>query len=182
MGWEDPTFIEDFNTAWPLPGDPKSQGDDHLRSIKSAVNASFPNTTGAWSTSSPITAGQGTLDTQVALRGDIPGPQPTLLQQVSYGYITNDASGTNLTIESGSGDFQVLRLSEGYIRVTFDEPASTTESQIMLCQAVAASIPSEGFYGAVDPAYSTESRFNVYTTLLGAEIDNARWSFLRIRF
>jgi hypothetical protein len=41
------TYISDLNTANPTASDPKSQGDDHLRLIKSTVKATFPNVTGA---------------------------------------------------------------------------------------------------------------------------------------
>lgn len=46
-GLETVTYIDDFNTAWPLSSDPKSEGDNHLRNIKAGVVASFPNITGA---------------------------------------------------------------------------------------------------------------------------------------
>jgi hypothetical protein len=42
MGLESGTVIEDFNTAWPLGTDDVSQGDDHLRLIKSILANVFP--------------------------------------------------------------------------------------------------------------------------------------------
>lgn len=47
MGLETGTYISDLVSANPLSTDPKSQGDDHLRFIKSTVKATFPNVTGA---------------------------------------------------------------------------------------------------------------------------------------
>lgn len=47
MGLETATYISDLNTSNPTAGDPKSQGDDHLRLIKSTVKTTFPNVTGA---------------------------------------------------------------------------------------------------------------------------------------
>ena len=47
MGLESTTYISGLDSANPLATDPKSQGDDHLRLIKSAVKASFPCVTGA---------------------------------------------------------------------------------------------------------------------------------------
>lgn len=47
MGLETGTFISDLNTANPTSGDPKSQGDDHIRLVKSTIKATFPNVTGA---------------------------------------------------------------------------------------------------------------------------------------
>jgi hypothetical protein len=42
MGLEAATFINDFVVANPLGSDPKSQGDDHLRLIKTVLQATFP--------------------------------------------------------------------------------------------------------------------------------------------
>ena len=43
MGLESVTFIADLNTAWPLATDPVRQGDDHLRLLKTVLQANFPN-------------------------------------------------------------------------------------------------------------------------------------------
>ena len=43
MGLEAATYINGLNVAWPLAGDTKSQGDDHLRLIKSVLTATLPN-------------------------------------------------------------------------------------------------------------------------------------------
>ena len=47
MSVETAPYINSLNTALPASNDPKSEGDDHLRVIKSAVKATFPNLTGA---------------------------------------------------------------------------------------------------------------------------------------
>ena len=47
MSVETAPYINSLNTALPGSNDPKSEGDDHLRVIKSAVKATFPNITGA---------------------------------------------------------------------------------------------------------------------------------------
>ena len=41
------SFIDDLDKANPLASDDKSQGDDHIRNIKTAVQDSFPNIDGA---------------------------------------------------------------------------------------------------------------------------------------
>ncbi|MFK3738954.1 hypothetical protein [Massilia sp. TN1-12] len=46
MALETGTYISDFVITNPTPGDPKSQGDDHLRLIKTVLKASFPNFSG----------------------------------------------------------------------------------------------------------------------------------------
>lgn len=47
MALETGTYISDLVASNPTPTDPKSQGDDHLRLIKSAIKATFPNISGA---------------------------------------------------------------------------------------------------------------------------------------
>lgn len=49
MPVETPTdFIEDLNPSFPESGDSVSEGDNHTRNIKEAIQGSFPNTNGAW--------------------------------------------------------------------------------------------------------------------------------------
>lgn len=43
MGLETVTYIADLNPLWPLAGDAVSQGDDHVRAVKKAIQGSFPN-------------------------------------------------------------------------------------------------------------------------------------------
>jgi hypothetical protein len=47
MSLETATYIDGLNVANPTATDLKSQGDDHLRLIKSTIKATFPNLTGA---------------------------------------------------------------------------------------------------------------------------------------
>lgn len=42
MGLETANYINELNSANPTSSDPRSQGDDHLRLIKTTVKASFP--------------------------------------------------------------------------------------------------------------------------------------------
>jgi hypothetical protein len=56
MGLEAVTNISDFNSANPVGTDPKSEGDDHIRNIKSGILTSFPNITG------PMTASHTELN------------------------------------------------------------------------------------------------------------------------
>jgi hypothetical protein len=48
MGLETTQFIAGLTAAWPVASDPKSQGDDHLRLIKGALQATFPNASKAF--------------------------------------------------------------------------------------------------------------------------------------
>ena len=47
MSVETGTYISDLDQLLPAIGDPKSEGDDHIRLLKSTVKASFPNVSGA---------------------------------------------------------------------------------------------------------------------------------------
>jgi hypothetical protein len=59
MPLESASYISDLNSAFPLSTDSVSQSDDHLRLIKAAIKATFPNITG------PVTATQSTLNTPI---------------------------------------------------------------------------------------------------------------------
>ena len=47
MGLETGTYIDSLNSSNPTAGDAVGEGDDHLRLIKSTVKATFPNLSGA---------------------------------------------------------------------------------------------------------------------------------------
>jgi hypothetical protein len=47
MGLETGTYISSLNSANPVVGDNKTEGDDHIRLIKATLLATFPNITGA---------------------------------------------------------------------------------------------------------------------------------------
>ena len=57
MGTETPVYIEDLRTDWPLAGDSRAKGDDHLRNIKVAVKGSFTSLGQA-----PVTANAAELN------------------------------------------------------------------------------------------------------------------------
>ena len=48
MGLETASFISGLTASWPLPGDTKSQGDDHIRLLKSVLQLTFPNASKAF--------------------------------------------------------------------------------------------------------------------------------------
>ena len=51
MGLESGTYISDFVSTNPTSTDKRRQGDDHLRWIKAAILATFPNLDGAMNAS-----------------------------------------------------------------------------------------------------------------------------------
>ena len=66
MALESATYIDGLVSTNPLATDGLNQGDDHLRLIKSAVKATFPNLTGA------VTASQAELNLLAGLTSLIP--------------------------------------------------------------------------------------------------------------
>ena len=179
MGWEDPTYIEDFNTSvpgGPLPTDPKSEGDDHIRSIKDAINASFPNTTGPWNTSDPITIGTG-VNPDHAARVD---QLPVIPEQPSYGFCEG-GTGTIAKL-NGTSDWTVSYVSEGYYELVFSVAATDRDSQIVTFQIIANGTPSEGVYSQITAQYVSATVVRVWYALNGAEIDGGDWTFTRLRY
>jgi microcystin-dependent protein len=59
MPLESAQYISDLNSANPISTDSVAQADDHIRLIKSAIKATFPNITG------PVTATQATLNAPI---------------------------------------------------------------------------------------------------------------------
>lgn len=47
MALESATYISSLDSSNPTPSDQKSQGDDHIRLLKSTIKATFPNVSGA---------------------------------------------------------------------------------------------------------------------------------------
>ena len=152
MGFEDPDFIEDFNRLEPFGNDPRSEGDDHMRGIKKAIQDSFPNTNGAWRTTSSIRCGQGTLSDNVMVRADA----NTIRR--SWGQVNADG-----TFETGSGDYSASRSSEGHYSIVFDDQASAVGNQVLICQQAALNPNFSEIYGiAVNPFSNTT--YLVYTS------------------
>ena len=136
MGWEDPTYIEDFNTSapgGPLPTDPKSQGDDHIRSVKDAINASFPGTNGPWKTSSTFECAPGVTEQQVTTRGQI---ENGTVRNGAYGNISG-ATFTGVGVSSVNND------TTGKFVITFSDAATSTNNQALLIQLIHLGAPSQ---------------------------------------
>jgi hypothetical protein len=92
MGLESATYIDGLVETNPTSSDNANQGDNHLRLIKAAVKATFPNITG------PVTATQATLNTPFlplaggTLTGALSGTTGTFSGAVSASAFTGNAS------------------------------------------------------------------------------------------
>lgn len=122
MALETATYINQLNAANPLGSDPIASGDDHIRLIKSAVKATFPNVTG------PVTMTQDELnsipDLATEAYVDAATASGRILQVVS-------AKFTNSTQTSGTSyvdTFSTLTIT----------PQSTTSKIIVLTEAMVA--------------------------------------------
>ena len=81
------TGIQELNPAWPTGVDPISEGDNHARNTKDAVQKSFPGMTGAWQTSSAISCAG---------------------VDVNNGQVTNLAAPVNATDAARKGDLDAV--------------------------------------------------------------------------
>lgn len=93
MALETATYIDGLVVTNPTATDPKSQGDDHLRLLKSTIKTTFPNITGAVTpthTELNFVAGvTSSIQTQIDGKGTVTG-------QVWTG--THDFTGATVTV------------------------------------------------------------------------------------
>lgn len=109
MGLESGSFINDLVTTNPLGTDTKSQGDDHIRLLKTVIKASFPNSTKAYY-----------IPTSAAKTGNY-----TVLSSEQNKEFTGDTSGGGFTftlpsLAAGDAGFAVA-----FIKITSDTNAMT---------------------------------------------------------
>ena len=116
--------IEDLNAAWPTATDPKSEGDDHLRNIKLGIQGTFPNTTGAWTTTDQITHADATVDTASATLGQAKTEITDALDAYKATLPVNSFGNVNGNTGNGTGslDWSAVVESAGTYLITFDVP------------------------------------------------------------
>lgn len=132
MGLEVTTYISGLNTSWPLPGDFKTQGDDHIRLIKSVLTASFPTasrpfyipTTEAFSTTIALdVTDQNNLIMVDTTGGDISCTLPVGLTAADKGWETeivrtNTAGGNNgIMVSAAAGNINSVSGATATIRI-----------------------------------------------------------------
>lgn len=105
MGLETVTYISDLNPLWPLGSDPKSNGDNHTRNLKSSLLNTFSAITG------PVTVTQVeinylsgvTANVQVQLNAKAPTASPTFTGTVVLPAATSIGTVTQAEILALSG-------------------------------------------------------------------------------
>ena len=98
MALESTTYIDGLVTTNPTGTDPRSQGDDHIRLVKSTVKATFPNLTGAvTATHTELNLIDGYTGTTAELNyNDV----PTLGTVEASKTVTADAVGTTTNLKT----------------------------------------------------------------------------------
>ena len=98
MALESTTYIDGLVTTNPTGTDPRSQGDDHIRLVKSTVKATFPNLTGAvTATHTELNLIDGYTGTTAELNyNDV----PTLGTVEASKTVTADASGVTTNLKT----------------------------------------------------------------------------------
>lgn len=133
MSIESATYISQLNSSLPASSDPRSEGDDHLKLIKAVLKATFPNISGAVTTSHTAlnaafgvsTSGQWSLMRTVTVSGS-----PSAVDfvdgsggvEISSNYDAYLLEFTDIKCTSGAGTLR-LQISEN-AGVTF--PANAT--------------------------------------------------------
>ena len=102
MGKETPVYIEDLRTDWPLAGDSRAEGDDHLRNIKVAIKGSFTSLGAA-----PVTATAAQLNyTTVAVVTMV--ASKCLVADAGKAFDFDNGAMANVDINSGAIDGAVI--------------------------------------------------------------------------
>ena len=132
MTVESATYIGDLNASYPAGTDAKSEGDDHLRLIKSVLKTTFPNINGAVSAtdtdlSNVLPTTGGTLSGDLDLDNNDIGGIKTASFEAEY-----DAgnSGTTKTIDWNNGLKQKLTLT-GNVTVSFTAPPGPSSGLVL---------------------------------------------------
>jgi len=140
MGLESVTYISDFNVLWPLGGDSKSEGDNHIRNLKLGIKQTFPNI------SATISATHAEINALIDITSDT--------SDSIYAQLASKAGkGANTDITSLAGLTTPLSVAQGGTGLT----AAGTSGNVVM---------SDGstFTSAALPAVSRLLRITRYTT------------------
>ncbi len=184
MPLETSTFISGLTETWPVTGDPKSQGDDHLRLIKAVLKGTFPTgskafyfpTTTAISGTLTLTAAdQNNVIEVTTTSGNVTVNLPSTLGVGDKGWscdivkVSNDANAAIVTPASGTilskcGTTATIRVG------IFCEPATLTwNGTSWRCAKPGPMIGStENFDGAGLPAGYLLADGSAYSNNFGA--------------
>ena len=110
MSVESATYINGLTATNPVAGDVVSEGDDHIRLLKSTIKATFPNVSGAVSAThtqlSYVTGVTSAIQTQLDAKATTAGPTFTgvpAADKAAYGTNTTQLATTSFVYEAIGG-------------------------------------------------------------------------------
>ena len=127
MTVESATYISSLNASYPAATDLKSEGDDHLRLIKSTVKATFPNVAGA------VTADH----TELSYVDGVTSAIQTQLNAVVASAAAAATAAAKRSIIIDVGD-DTTNLTAGTAKKTFRMPYAMTVTEVRASVATAA--------------------------------------------
>jgi hypothetical protein len=186
------TGIQGLNPAWPTGTDPKSQGDDHLRTIKAAIQASFPGMTGAWITGQIIkglgydatsariiNVGTATAATDAVTKAvtDALATRVTAIESQTGKFQSFGIINSNGTIRGGTGDFSVTKTGTGVYQINFTEAATLLDRQSVQVEVIG----TAPFVGEVAINVNNDSvtRWTVYSFGSAGTAADLNFTFIR---
>jgi beta-mannanase len=111
MSLETGTYISDLNSSNPSSSDPKSQGDDHIRLLKSTIKTTFPNVSGAVTPThtelNRVAGVTSAIQTQLDAKADVTGE--------SYSGAHNFTSATVTVATQTAGDNSTKAATTAYV-------------------------------------------------------------------
>lgn len=141
MGLETGSYIEDLNTLWPLGSDPFSQGDDHLRLIKTVLTNQFTalgagavtvtadqlNGLVTYGTGTGLTADLNFSDNDKGVSWDLPSAlsvkitaDEDTIDSIDYEYIKITAAGVVINADDAAQD-------SGFVACMVDQTGSPSK-------------------------------------------------------
>ena len=120
MGLETGTEIQDLNPNWPLGTDDVSQGDDHIRLVKSCIQGSFPGTTAPWTAAGQDLVMRDGQFRTVTITDEILSNAQVAIAATTVNGVTGAITGPNF------GFSAVQRISSGVYEMQLTETAWAT--------------------------------------------------------
>ena len=138
MAVDTAAYVGDFDTTKPSDSDPKSEGDNNFRQVKTAIKASFPNVTGAVSAShtelSYVDGVTSAIQTQLDAKAPLASPALTGTPTVPTA-----TAGTNSTQAASTAFVQSAIASVNAVSSVTHSVSSSASFSVSEGQVVAAS-------------------------------------------
>lgn len=185
MGIEVADFLSGLNPNWPLDTDSGTQGDDHLRLIKSVLRSTFPGASGNGFSKQIIAtedelnslAAGGSLPTAIAqLQADLLALQNTLLTLTDGDFNNPPGAQDFFQLPSALGGF-IIQWGNNEVppnmvsfEVALPRPWTLTYLQSVISALGSASPQGFGSDGSILNPLTHITLYNTYSTA-----QNARW-------